>query len=1046
MDNAARAALRRHNTAIGSEPASYNGLSYSAFQDDTLPRPPPVRIPNAHQSPRTAATLRQQHHASTLERERLAQSVTQHQPTQLTSYDASRHANSEARFAAKLKTPEVREVILEDTPQVKKRRSISVAVKESVARPKHEATKVRFEPETREATPVTKKKQTTSLLRKAANAPKKAFQWYTGTGPRPPRGPAPPPCPAAVSTTHYGLMARAARSSPHIITGTPADFTHLDLDREYRVRAQTPRSMAASPSLSRPNQAYIRPMGLMRSAHEADMYAMRRREFERTLDGAVQEALEKRPPPRKYTSYARAATPPVSGPGCGGCAPARVGVATPPPPQVRSYSTPTVPGWSPASLPARVSPWSSQPTVVGTSSPVSRSQSPFLKPQHGVGSSWSSSPHAQSISAAYAQSSGNVSSRQRWTGSPVSSPPTTPGYTGMIGTAVQPPCPAFREQEAIPWSRGEQVLALAQGQRQPASLGSNGKTFQLFGTNTYRGTRYFSSLHDPLRPQATTPPRAEDWRQSIPIFAHRPEQVSHFADRPLSEAEKIQLRRRDQAKQEEEEEKGRRESRPKIPRAFTAPANLPSQNDEELPLQVLRDGKLRNRLLKRMTRDHHHQRRSNSNTPSPPANLVAVPAQQGPTTGYYDAHSAASSNQSRQPSISSVMLGGTIAAAGGAGGGVHHGFLDAGYTRKESFAPGERGRPAAAAARYRAGKNIKKKSGGCDLNLRPGLASGSQGVDGWTPGSRPSGRTTGPAISKSDLGSLDSREQDTQTPFRLKPQGSLASLDYGRISGTGVLANRVSSIAGSLRRRDRSPDSMSHPPSIVPSAAQGPVNNTSSHSDRSRAQGFYAAHRVRERLDRVSRICGELLTRHGDQRLPRRYQDLVLACMEERKIVEEWGTKYLCNLAGPPPPSPPPPPPPSSYSYSSSPQGKADQHCGRERPGSDDCPADEEEKAGRFQSFRRMLRSLEREVERVRGQIVQETALEQRSLTPSAFAEVNLPSDNARPRSRTNKLRRTGHFVQSTVIEDVESGEGDDSDMESKLKGSGPKRSLSTNF
>ncbi|KAI7201975.1 hypothetical protein KC316_g13757 [Hortaea werneckii] len=889
MDNAARAALRRQNTGFGPEPASYNGLSYSPFQDDTVPRPPPVRIPNAQQLPRTAATLRQ-HHASSNDRERLAQSVTQHQPTHLTSCHPSRQAESKARFAAKVKTPEVREVIAEDTPQVKKRRSISVAVKETVARPKHEATKVRFEPEISEATPVTKKEQGTSFLRKAANAPKKAFQWYTGTGPRPPRGPAPPPCPAAVSTTHYGLMARAARSSPHIITGTPADFTHLDLDREHRIRAQTPRSMAASPPLTWPDQAYIRPMGLMRSAHEADMYAMRRREFERTLDGAVQEALGKRPPPRKYTSYARAATPPVSGPGG---APARVGVAMPP--QIRSFSTPTVPGWSPASLPARVSPWSSQPTVVGSSSPVSRSQSPFLKlqsPQHGVGSSWSSSPHTQSISAAYAQSSGDVSGSHPWTGSPVSSPPTTPGYTGMIGTAVQPPCPAVREEAAIPWSRGEQVLALAQGQRQPTGSGSNGKTFQLFGTNTHRGTRYFSSPHDPLKPQTTTPPRAEDWRQSIPIFAHRPEQVSHFADRPLSEDEKSRLRRGDQAKQEEGE-KGRRESRPKIPRAFTAPANLPSQNDEELPLQVLRDGKLRNRLLKRMTRDRHR----GSKTPSSPANLVAVPAQQRPTTGRHDAHSATSSNQSRQPSISSVMLGETVAAAGGAGGGVHRGLLDAGYTRRESFAPGERGRPTAAAARYRAGRNIKKKSGVCDLNLRPGLASGSQGVDGWNPGSRPSGKTNSSAISKSDLGSLDSREQDVQIPFRLKPQGSLPSLDYGRISGTGVLTNRVSSIAGSLRRRDRSPDSMSHhpPSSITPPAAQGPNNNISSPSDRSRVEDFYAAHRVRERLERISRICGQLLTRHGDQRLPRRYDDLVLACMEERRMVEEWGTKYLCK-------------------------------------------------------------------------------------------------------------------------------------------------------
>ncbi|KAI7219552.1 hypothetical protein KC333_g2893 [Hortaea werneckii] len=1041
MDNAARAALRRQNTGYGPQPASYNGLSYSAFQDDPVPRPPPVRTFNAQQSPRTAATLRQQRHASGNDRERLAQSVTQNQPTHLTSCHASRQAESKARFAAKLKTPEVREVIPEDTPQVKKRRSISVAVKETVTRPKHEATKVRFEPDTSEARPVPKKKQSTSLLRKAASAPKKAFQWYTGTGPRPPRGPAPPPCPAAVSTTHYGLMARAARSSPHIITGTPADFTHLDLDREYRVRAYTPRSMAATPPLTRPDQAYIRPMGLMRSAHEADMYAMRRREFERTLDGAVQEALEKRPPPRKYTSYARAATPPVSGPGG---APARVRVATPPPPQVRSYSTPTVPGWSPrspASLPARVSPWTSQPNVVGTASPVSRSQSPFVKlqsPHYGVGSSWSSSPRTQSISAAYAQSSRNASSRQPWTGSPVSSPPTTPGYTGMIGTAVQPPCPAVREQEGLPWSRGEQVLALAQGQRQPASLGPNGKTFQLFGTNTYRGTRYISSPHDPLKPQSTTPPRAEDWRQNIPVFAHRPEQVSHFADRPLSEAEKIRLRRGLQAKQEEEEQ-GRTESRPKIPRAFTAPANLPSQNDEELPLQVLRDGKLRNRLLKRMTRDRHHR----GKTPSP-ANLVTVPAQQGPTTGRYDAHSAASSNQSRQPSISSVMSGGTVAAAGGAGGGgVHHGFLDVGYTRRESFAPGERGRPAAAAARYRrAGRgNLTRKSGVCDLKTRPGLASPSpRDVDEWHPGSRPAGKTTGPAMSKSDLGSLESREQDNQTPFRLKPQGSLASLDYGRISGTGVLANRVSSIAGSLRRRDRSPDSMSHhpPSSITPPAAQGPNNNTSSHIyGRSRVEDFYAAHRVRERLERISRICGQLLTRHGDQPLPRRYQDLVLACMEERRMVEEWGLKYLCNLAGPPPPCSPI-------------QGKADQDRRREGSGSYFWPADEEEEeeeAGRFQLFRHMLRSLESELERVREEIIRETALEQRSATPSALAEGNPPSENGRPRSwTTKKLRRTGHFVQPMIVEDAVLGEGDDSDTESKLKGSGAKRSLSTNF
>ncbi|KAI6836691.1 hypothetical protein KC340_g3963 [Hortaea werneckii] len=1040
MDNAARAALRRQNTGFGPEPASYNGLSYSAFQDDTVPRPSPVWTPNAQKSPRTAATLRQQHHASSNDRERLAQSVTQHQLTHLTSHHAPRQAHSQAPFAAKLKPPEVREVIAEDTPQVKKRRSISVAVKETVARPKHEATRVRFEPDTSEATPVPKKKQTTSLLRKAASAPKKAFQWYTGRGPRPPRGPAPPPWPAAVSTTHYGLMARAAKSSPNIITGTPADFTSLDLDREYRVRAQTPRSMAATPPLTRPDQAYIRPMGLMRSAHEADMYAMRRREFERTLDGAVQEALEKRPPPRKYTSYARATTPPVSGPGG---APARVGVATPPPPpppQIRSYSTPTVPGWSlrsPASLPTRVSPWTSQPTVVGTSSPTSRSQSPFLKlqsPQYGVGSSWSSSPHTQSISAAYAQSSGNGSSWHPWTGSPVSSPPTTPGYTGMIGTAVQPPCPAVHEEAAVPWSRGEQVLALAQGQRQPASLGPNGKTFQLFGTNTYRGTRYFSSPHDPLKPQATTPPRAEDWRQNIPVFAHRPEQVSHFADRPLSEDEKNRLRRGDQAK--EEEEQGRRENRPKIPRAFTAPANLPSQNDEEVPLQVLRDGKLRNRLLKRMTRDRHHR----GKTPSP-ATLVAVPAQQGPTTGRYDAHSAASSNQSRQPSISSVMLGETVAAAGGASGGdVHHGFLDAGYTRRESFAPGECGRPTAAAARYRrAGRgNLTRKSGVCDLKTRPGLASPSpRDVDGWTSGSRPAGKTTGPAMSKSDLGSLESREQDNQTPFRLKPQGSLASLDYGRISGTGVLANRVSSIAGSLRRRDQSPDSVSYPPSIPPPASQGPNNNTPSHNhDRSRVEDFYAAHRVRERLDRISRICGELLTRHGDQQLPRRYQDLVLSCMEERRMVEDWGMEYLWNLAGPPSPTPP--------------QGKADQDRRREGSGSDSWPADEEEEeeeeAGRFQSFRHMLRSLEREVERVREEIIQGTVLEQRSSTASAFAEGDPHIENERPRSRTNKLRRARTFLQPMMIEDAESGEGDDSDTESKLKGSGAKRSLSTNF
>ncbi|GAB1743223.1 hypothetical protein NU219Hw_g9077t1 [Hortaea werneckii] len=1034
MDNAARAALRRQNRGFGPEPACYNGLSYSAFQDETVPQPPPVRISNAQQSPRTAAALRPQHHASTPDREQMVQSATQYQPTHLTSYRASSQANTEARFSTELKTPEVREIIPENTPQVKKRRSISVAVKETVARPKHEATKVRFESETREATPPIKKKQSTSLLRKAASAPKKAFQWYTGTGPRPPRGPAPPPCPPAVQTNHYGLMARAARSSPHI-TGTPADFRHLDLvDREYRIRAHTPRSMAASPPLTPPDQAYIRPMGLMRSAHEADMYAMRRREFERTLDGAVQEALEKRPPPRKYTSYARATTPPVAGPGGGG-PPARVVVT--PPPQIRSYSTPTVPGCSsrsPSSMPALVSPWTSQPTVVSTSSPASRSQSPFVKfssPQCGVGSSWSSSPHTPSISAVYAQSSGNGSSARPWTGSPVSSPPTTPGYPSRIGTAVQPYCPAVRGEEAMPWSRGEQVLALAQGRRQPASLGPNGKTFQLFGTNTYRGTRYFSSPHDPLKPQATTPRRAEDWRQNIPIFAHRPEQVSHFPDRPLSEDEKARLRRGDRA---EEEEEGRRESRPKIPRAFTAPANLPSQNDEEVPLQVLRDGKLRNRLLKRMTRDRHHGR--SSKTPSIPANPVAV-AQQGPSTGYYDAHSAASSNQSRQPSISSVMFGGESATNPAAAdvvgaGGVHHGCIDAGYTRKESFAPGERGRPAAAtAARYRAGRNIKKRSGVCDLRTRPGLASPSpRDVDGWNSGSGPSGKTPGSATSKSDRGRLESREQDNETAFRLKPQGSLASLDYGRMSGTGVLANRVSSIAGSLRRRDASPDRISYSSSsATPPALQGP--NTP-HGHRSLVEDFYAAHRVHERLDRVSRICGELLTRYGDQQLPRRYRDIVLTCVEERRIVEEWGVKYLHNLAGP-------------SSSTSAPQGKTDQDRRREGSGYEYSEAEEEE-TNRLQSFRHMLRSLESEVERVREEIVQDPALQQRSSTPSALAEGTYHSDNGRPRSWPKKLRRAGRFVQPMIVEDAELGGGDDSDTESKLKGSGAKRSLSTNF
>ncbi|KAI7203866.1 hypothetical protein KC343_g8991 [Hortaea werneckii] len=1015
MDNATRAALRRQSAGIRSEPASYNGLSYSAFQEDTVQQPPPVRIPNAQPSPRTAARLRQQHHASRNDRERPAQSD-----------HTSRQAGNEASFAAKLKTPEVREVIPEDPPHVKKRRSISVAVKETVARPKQEATKVRFEPKPSEPTPSppVKKQQSTSLLRKAAGAPKKAFQWYTGTGPRPPRGPAPPPCPAAVSTTHYGLMARAARSSPHLTMCTPTDFDHLALnDREYHIRAHTPRAMSASQPLSRPEQAYIRPMGLMRSAHEADMYAMRRREFERTLDGAVQEALEKRPPPRKYTSYARApATTPVAG---GGGASALVAM-----PQVRSYSTPTVPGWSSRSQtsgPARVGPWSSQPTVVGSSSPASRSQSPFVKfqsPQFGVDGAWSPQSQTPSGSAAYTQSSIHCSSPQPWTGSPVSSPPTTPGYPGIIGTATQPTFPSEREKETIPWSRGEQVLALAQGQRQPASLGPNGKPFHLFGTNTYRGIRCFSSSPDPLKPQATTPPRAEDWRQSIPVFAHRPEQVSHFADRPLSEEEKIRLRGGDQAKEDE----GKGQSRPPIPRALTAPANLPSQNDEDVPLQVLRDGKLRNRLFKRMTRDRH--RRS---TPSPPRPVAAV--QQGPTAGHYDAHSAASSNQSRQPSISSVMMGETATGPAAVGAGGVHGFVDSGYTRKESFAPGERGRPAAA-ARYRAGRNIRKKNGMSDLRILPGSASPSNGVDGWKSESRHSGKTTVTPASQSEtsshhhLGSLESREQDNQTSFRLKPQGSLASLDYGRISGTGVLANRVSSIAGSLRRRDRSPDSMSYSTSVTTSAAKGPNNDSSC---RSRVEDFYAAHQVRERLDRITRICEDLLATRDGKQPPRRYQDTVLTCMEERRIVEDWGRKNLYNL---PSPSSSPPPPPT---------GKADQDRRQEGSASKNCPEKEGREIERFNALRHMLRSLESEVERVRREIIEDRACAPQSFTSSAITGGNQHSDNGRPRSWTRKLRRAGHFVRPVIVEDA-GLEGDDSDTESKLKGSGAKRSLSTNF
>ncbi|KAI7280759.1 hypothetical protein KC345_g4576 [Hortaea werneckii] len=1020
MDNAARAALRRQNAGTRSEAAFYNGLSYSAFQEDTVQQPPPVRIPNAQQSPQTAAKLRQQHHASRNDRERPAQSMTQHQPTQLASHHTSRQAYGEARIAAKLKTPEVREVIPENLPQVKKRRSISAAVRETVARPKQEATKVRSEPRPSEPTPPppVKKQQSTSLLRKAASAPKKAFQWYTGTGPRPPRGPAPPPCPAAVSTTHYGLMARAARSSPHL-TGTPTDFNHLALtDREYHIRAHTPRSMSAVQPLSRPEQAYIRPMGLMRSAHEADMYAMRRREFERTLDGAVQEALEKRPPPRKYTSYARATTTtPVAG---GGWASARTAM-----PQIRSYSTPTVPGWSsrsPSSLPARVGPWSSQPTGVGRSSPASGGQSPFAKlqsPQIGVGGTWSSPPQTRSGSAAYTQPSVYGNSSRPWTGSPVSSPPTTPGYPGVLGTAVQSPSPSEREKEVIPWSRGEQVLALAQGQRQPASLGPNGKGFHLFGTNTYRGIRYFSSSPDPLKPQATTPTRAEDWRQSIPVFAHRPEQVSHFADRPLSENEKARLRGGDQAA---EEEKARRGSRPQIPRVLTAPANLPSQNDEDVPLQVLRDGKLRNRLLRRMTRDRHCR-----STPSPPRTVAAV--KQNPTTGHYDAHSAASSNQSRQPSISSVMMGKSATGSAAVGAGGVHGLIDSGYTRKESFAPGERGRPAAA-ARYRAGRNIKKKSRMSDLRMLPGSTSPSNGVDGWKSGSRFPGSVTGSGSETSNhdhhhyhLGSMESREQDIRTPFQLKPQGSLASLDYGRISGTGVLANRVSSIAGSLRRRDRSPDSVSYSTSMTTPAAQGP--NTS----HSCVEDFYAAHQVRERLDRITRICEDLLTPRDGKQLPRRYQDTVLTCIEERRIVEEWGINNLYNLPGPSSPSP----------------GKADQDRRQGGSASNDCSGKEEQQVERFNSFRHMLRSLENEVERVRREIIQDRACAPPSSASSALAGGNQHSDNGRARSWTRKLRRAGHFVRPVIVEDA-GLEGDDSDTESKLKGSGAKRSLSTNF
>ncbi|KAI7355932.1 hypothetical protein KC320_g2516 [Hortaea werneckii] len=1017
MDNATRAALRRQNAGIRSEPASYNGLSYSAFQEDTVQQPPPVRIPNAQPSPRTAAKLRQQHHASSNDRERPAQSVTQHQPTHLTSYHTSRQAGNEASFAAKLKTPEVREVIPEDPPQVKKRRSISVAVKETVARPKQEATKVRFEPNPSETTPPppVKKQQSTSLLRKAANAPKKAFQWYTGTGPRPPRGPAPPPCPAAVSTTHYGLMARAARSSPHLTIGTPTDFDHLALtDREYNIRAHTPRSMSAVQPLSRPEQAYIRPMGLMRSAHEADMYAMRRREFERTLDGAVQEALEKRPPPRKYTSYARAPTTlPVSG---GGGASARMAM-----PQTRSYSTPTVPGWSArsqTSLPARVGPWTSQPT-----SPASRSQSPFAKlqsPQLGVGGTWSAQSQTPSGSAPYTQPSVHGSSPQPWTGSPVSSPPTTPGYPDILGTAVPTPSPSEREKETIPWSRGEQVLALAQGQRQPVSPGPNGKPFHLFGTKTYRGIRYFSSSPDPLKPQATTPSRAEDWRQSIPVFAHRPEQVSHFADRPLSENEKARLRGSDQAK----EEKEKRESRPQIPRALTAPANLPSQNDEDVPLQVLRDGKLRNRLLKRMTRDR--RRRS---TPSPSRPVAAL--QQAPTTGHYNAHSAASSNQSRQPSISSVMMGGTATGPVAVGAGGVHVFVDSGYTRKEAFASGERGRPAAA-ARYRAGRNIRKKTGMSDLRLLPATTSPSNEVVGWNSGSRYSGSVTGSQSEASNhhqnhLGCLESREQDNRTPFRLKSQGSLASFDYGRISGSGVLANRVSSIAGNLRRRDRSPDSVSFSTSLTTPAAQRPNNGLGC---RSQVEDFYAAHQVRERLDRISRICEDLLVPRDGKQLPRRYQDTVLTCMEERRIVEEWGIKNLCNNSGP---------------FSPPPTGKADRDRRQEGSASNGCSGREEQEVERLNAFRHRLRSLEREVKRVRQEIIQHRACAPPSPTSSALAGGHQHIDSGRPRSWTKKLRRAGHFVRPVIVEDAES-EADDSDTESKLKGSGAKRSLSTNF
>ncbi|TKA22632.1 hypothetical protein B0A50_07641 [Salinomyces thailandicus] len=486
-------------------------------------------------------------------------------------------------------------------------------------------------------------------------------------------------------------------------------------------------------------------------------------------------------------------------------------------------------------------------------------------------------------------------------------------------------------------------------------------------------------MGDPQTAYSPTMPQGHSkWRDVGLVSSRSYSQAYHFHDRPLTKEEK---RFHEKC------------TRPAASRTLTAPAALPAQeyqdknDDDNVPLSVLRNGKLRDRLQRQQSCYSLNQ------PPAPPTTQ---------SFSQQNAHMLASSNKHGQPSISSVILGEPYSA-----------FSHVSFTRREAFAPAEAGRPVA--ARYRACHNqsIQRSlsTSGVSSTMRgPGNRHPAVGEYGH----RLRENTGYPLVSNSGLAYREADHASPALACRLKTKGSLASLDYGRIGSCGV-ANKNSSVASSSSiESDRSSKNGQQGSSSEDSSPGqedicvhlggahrvGPECNDS-HQLRTRRTSL--ALEVQERLDRASRICSGLLSVH--EHLAPNFRMQIQACIAERAAIQEWATLFATH-------------------------GSPQPHLATQR-------IPEEDQVGTTEHLRRMVRVLEIKVDHVRATVVRNSALE-------SLAAIERGSEGRRSGERSSsaaKLRR-GEEVQPTIAEETEP----ESETESMLKGLGTKRRVCTNF